>query len=51
MFWKDCYTDLRGKADYATISQKNVSGVSKFSILVLSDEHGASIRACGPPRS
>ncbi|HLW68067.1 MAG TPA: hypothetical protein VKS79_22305, partial [Gemmataceae bacterium] len=49
-FYKDGYTDLRGRFDYASVSTPEKSPVTRFSILVLSDEHGALIREANPPQ-
>ena len=35
-FYKDGYTDLRGKFDYATKSDGDLAGIDKFAILVVS---------------
>jgi hypothetical protein len=48
-FHKDGYTDHRGKFDYASVSTPERSGISKFSILVLSETQGALIREATPP--
>ncbi len=48
-FYKDGYTDLRGRFDYASVSTPERSPVARFAILVLSDEHGAQIREASPP--
>lgn len=48
-FYKDGYTDLRGRFDYASLSASDTPRVAKFSILVLSEEHGAVIREVAPP--
>lgn len=48
-FHKDGYTDLRGRFDYASVSTPETSPLSRFSILVLSDEFGALIREANPP--
>lgn len=42
-FDKDGDTDLRGKFDYATVSTTNIAEASKFSVLVMSEEHGATV--------
>ncbi|MEZ5303529.1 MAG: hypothetical protein R3F11_23240 [Verrucomicrobiales bacterium] len=42
-FYKDGYTDLRGKFDYATVSNTDIADATKFSVLVMSDEHGATV--------
>jgi hypothetical protein len=49
-FYKDGYTDQRGRFDYASVSTPERSPVTRFSILVLSDEHGALIREAAPPQ-
>ncbi len=49
-FFKDGYTDLRGKFDYASVSSSGLSGVRKFSILVMSDDHGATVLEVTPPQ-
>jgi hypothetical protein len=48
-FYKDGYTDLRGRFDYATVSTPEQQPVSRFAILALSDEQGAMIREVAPP--
>ena len=42
-FFKDGYTDLRGKFDYASVSSTGLGEVRKFSVLVMSDQHGATV--------
>ncbi len=49
-FYKDGYTDLRGRFDYATVSNDRLAGVREFSILVLSSEHGAVVKSAHPPQ-
>ena len=49
-FYKDGYTDLRGRFDYASLSTNELDGAERFAILVLSDEHGAVIREATPPK-
>ena len=49
-FYKDGYTDLRGRFDYATLSTEDVSGVDRFAILIMSDDHGAVVREVAPPK-
>ncbi len=48
-FYKDGYTDLRGRFDYASLSSDELGGVERFAILVLSKEDGAVIREAAPP--
>ncbi len=49
-FYKDGYTDLRGKFDYASVSTTDIGGVSKFSLLVMSDDHGATVLEAPVPQ-
>lgn len=49
-FWKDGYTDLRGRFDYAGVSGGVTERVERFSILILHEEHGAEVREIEPPR-
>lgn len=49
-FYKDGYTDLRGKFDYASLSGGTLGTVRKLSILILSDKHGAVVREVSPPK-
>ncbi len=48
VFYKDGYTDLRGRFDYASLSGAH-GDVERFAILVLSEEAGATIREAAPP--
>ena len=49
-FYKDGYTDLRGKFDYASVSTSDIGNASKFSILVMSEEHGATVLEAPVPQ-
>ena len=49
-FHKDGYTDLRGRFDYVSQSNRSIDGIEKFSILILSDEKGAVIRQANRPQ-
>jgi hypothetical protein len=49
-FYKDGYTDLRGRFDYASVSTPERLPVERFAILALSDERGALIREAAPPQ-
>jgi hypothetical protein len=49
-FYKDGYTDLRGRFDYASLNSNDLEVATKFSILVMSDEHGALVREAAPPK-
>ena len=48
-FHKDGYTDLRGRFDYVTQSNRSLDGIAEYAILIVSDEHGAVIREAKPP--
>ena len=39
-FYKDGYTDLRGRFDYASLSSAQLGNAEKFSIFITSDELG-----------
>jgi hypothetical protein len=49
-FYKDGYTDLRGRFDYSSLNTNDLDAVKKFSILVMSDEHGAIVKEANPPQ-
>lgn len=49
-FFRDGYTDIRGKFEYAQTSSGKLDGVQKMSILVMSDEHGSMIKEVTPPK-
>ena len=49
-FYKDGYTDLRGRFDYASLSTNNLDQAHKFSILILSESNGALDREATPPK-
>ena len=48
-FYKDGYTDLRGRFDYASLSTNDLDRVDRFALLVMSDDHGADVREVAPP--
>jgi hypothetical protein len=49
-FYKDGYTDLRGRFDYTSLNTNDLDHVERFSLLILSDEHGAVVREANPPK-
>lgn len=49
-FYKDGYTDLRGRFDYATLSTNQLDHVERFALLVLSEDRGAVVRELAPPK-
>ncbi|MEO6596811.1 MAG: hypothetical protein ABIP94_18850 [Planctomycetota bacterium] len=48
-FHKDGYTDLRGRFDYASLSNDPNAGAERYAVLVLSEQRGAVIRETNPP--
>ncbi len=48
-FYKDGYTDMRGRFDYVTLSTDDLDRVERFAILVHSDEAGATVLEAPPP--
>ncbi len=49
-FFKDGYTDLRGRFDYVSLNTSELNDVERFAILVLSENCGAVVREAVPPR-
>ncbi len=49
-FYKDGYTDIRGRFDYASLSTNELDHVERFAILILSEAYGAVIREASPPQ-
>ncbi len=49
-FFKDGYTDIRGKFDYAQTSGNRLKEVQRFAILIMSDTLGSIIKECDPPK-
>ena len=49
-FHKDGYTDLRGRFDYLSQSNRPLDGIETFSILILSENNGAVIRQAELPK-
>ena len=48
-FFKDGYTDMRGKFEYGYTNTENMTNIHKLSILILSDKHGSLIKECQLP--
>ena len=48
-FFKDGYTDIRGRFDYVSLNTSDLKGVQKFALFIMSDSHGSLIRECNPP--
>jgi len=49
-FYKDGYTDLRGKFEYASLSTDELDHVQTFSLLILTDNEGAVVKTAQPPK-
>lgn len=49
-FYKDGYTDLRGRFEFASLSTNDLDAATRFSILILSENHGALVREATPPK-
>jgi len=50
-FYRDGYTDLRGRFDYALSSSSDINSIEKFSILICSDDRGSLIKEAPVPSS
>ena len=48
-FYKDGYTDWRGRFDYASLSTARLDRVERFAILLQSDDEGAVVKEARPP--
>ncbi len=48
-FWKDGYTDLRGRFDYVSRNDRTPEEAAEFALLILHPELGAEIRKAAPP--
>jgi tetratricopeptide (TPR) repeat protein len=49
-FYKDGYTDVLGRFDYASLTTDKVDLAEKFALLIMSDIKGAMIREVYPPK-
>ena len=49
-FYKDGYTDRRGKFDYVSLSTSDLADVDRFALLILHPDHGATIKEAPPPQ-
>ncbi|MGE0707667.1 MAG: hypothetical protein AB7N76_08370 [Planctomycetota bacterium] len=49
-FYKDGYTDLRGRFDYGSLSTDQLDRVERFALLISSSTHGALVREVSPPQ-
>jgi hypothetical protein len=49
-FYKDGYTDLRGRFDYVSLNTDELDRVEKFAMLILSEKSGAIVKEASPPK-
>lgn len=49
-FYKDGYTDLRGRFDYTSLNTNEIDFVDRFALLILSETGGAVVREAAPPK-
>jgi hypothetical protein len=49
-FFKDGYTDLRGRFDYASLNTNELDDSERLSVLILSPDFGAVVREAAPPK-
>ena len=49
-FYKDGYTDLRGKFDYASLNTSQLGTAQRFSILVMTKKNGSLVTEAAPPK-
>jgi hypothetical protein len=49
-FFRDGYTDIRGKFEYAIASGEKLNKIKKFAVLVLSEQYGSMIKEVTPPK-
>lgn len=50
-FFRDGYTDIRGKFEYAQASGEQIEKIKKFAILVQSEQFGSQIKEVNPPKN
>lgn len=48
-FYKDGYTDLRGKFNYITLNTDSLGEIQKFALFVMDDNLGSAIKEANPP--
>ncbi len=49
-FYKDGYTDLRGRFDYTSLNTRDRGAVERLALMVFSETHGAVVREAAPPK-
>lgn len=48
-FYKDGYTDLRGKFNYVSLNTDQLNSIKKFALFIYHDEFGSIIKEANPP--
>jgi hypothetical protein len=48
-FYKDGYSDLRGKLNFVSLNTDQLKNLTRFSIFIMHDEYGSIIKECNPP--
>ena len=48
-FYKDGYTDLRGRFNYITLNTDTLSEITKFAVFIIDDNYGSIIKEINPP--
>jgi hypothetical protein len=48
-FFKDGYTDLRGRFDYGQLSGVDISVIEKFAVFISHEKLGAIVKECKSP--
>jgi len=49
-FFRDGFTDIRGKFEYANASGKSLDSVDKFAIFVCHEQFGSLVKEVGKPK-
>lgn len=49
-YYKDGYTDFRGRFDYGALSTNDLDNVERFSLFISHPEYGALVREVAPPQ-
>jgi hypothetical protein len=50
-FYKDGYTDMRGRFDYVSLNTQDLPNVERFALFIMSDAHGSCVKECVPPKA
>ena len=49
-FFKDGYTDFRGRFDYVSLNTNELDGADRLALLVMDEKHGTLVREAAPPK-